>query len=106
MRQVKVLFKNKETGILTQHDDGSFTFRYNDNWIADSTKKAISLSLPKTKKEHNSRILFPFFYNMLPEGTNKQLVCTQNRIDKDDAFGLLIITAKEDNIGAVVIQKI
>ncbi|OYT10961.1 MAG: phosphatidylinositol kinase [Bacteroidetes bacterium 4572_112] len=106
MRQVKVLFKNEEAGILTQHDDGSFTFSYNDNWVTDSTKKAISLSLPKTKKEHYSKILFPFFYNMLPEGSNKQIVCKQHRIDKDDSFGLLIITAKEDNIGAINVQKI
>jgi HipA-like protein len=32
MRKAKVLFKNEEAGILTQHDDGSFSFRYHDDW--------------------------------------------------------------------------
>ena len=43
---------------------------------------------------------------MLPEGSNKQVVCTLNRIDGDDYFGLLMTTAKNDSIGAVRIIKI
>lgn len=38
---------------------------------------------------------------MLPEGTNKQVVCKLNRLDSDDYFGILLATAKSDNIGAV-----
>ncbi len=106
MRQAKVLFKDKEAGILTQHDDGIFVFSYCDNWIADSTMNSISLSLPKSKKDHYSKILFSFFYNMLPEGSNKQIVCKYNKIDKNDSFGLLLVTAKEDNIGAISVQNI
>jgi HipA-like protein len=75
MRKAKILFKDEEAGVLTQLDDGSFSFDYNDNWIADSSKPAISPTLPKTEKEFNSKNLFPFFYNMLPEGSNKQVVC-------------------------------
>lgn len=106
MRKAKVLFKNEEAGILTQHDDGSFLFRYHDAWIADNNKKSISLTLPKTEKEFHSTFLFPFFYNMLPEGSNKQVVCKYNRIDQDDYFGLLMTTAKNDSIGAVRVIKI
>ncbi|MEI7983519.1 MAG: HipA N-terminal domain-containing protein [Bacteroidota bacterium] len=106
MRQASILYKEEEAGILTQHDDGSFTFRYHDAWIADSNKPGISLTLPKTETEFHSGYLFPFFYNMLPEGSNKQVVCKYKRIDKDDFFGLLITTAKYDNIGAVRVIKI
>ena len=106
MRQAKIVYKDSEAGILTQHDDGAFTFRYNDSWITDSTKPGISLTLPKNKQEYHSKYLFPCFYNMLPEGSNKQVVCKLNRIDQDDYFGLLMITAKNDSIGAVRILKI
>ncbi len=106
MRQAKILYKNEEAGLLTQHDDGSFTFRYHDNWMADSLKNGISLTLPKNKQEYHSKILFPFFYNMLPEGSNKQVVCKHSRIDKNDYFGLLITTAIYDSIGAVTVIKI
>ncbi|MBU3658491.1 MAG: phosphatidylinositol kinase [Flavobacteriales bacterium] len=106
MRTVKVLFKHEEAGILTQHDDGSFSFCYHDNWLANNDKQSISLTLPKTEKEFHSKYLFPFFYNMLPEGSNKEVVCKLNRIDRDDYFGLLITTAKNDSIGAVTVRKI
>lgn len=106
MRQAIILYKEEEAGILTQHDDGSFTFRYHDNWMADFKKPGISLTLPKIEQEYNSKFLFPFFYNMLPEGSNKQLICKHNRIDQNDYFGILMSTAKNDSIGAVRVLKI
>ena len=75
-------------------------------WMADSEKNGISLTFPKSKKDFFSKTLFPFFYNMLPEGSNKQVICKQNRIDKNDYFGLLTTTAKNDSIGAVTVVKI
>jgi len=106
MRKAKILFKDEEAGVITQHDDGSFTFSYNDTWVADNNKPGISLTLPKTVEEFHSKFLFPFFYNMLPEGSNKQVVCRFNKIDQSDYFGLLITTAKYDSIGAVRVIKI
>ena len=105
MRRAKILFKDEEAGVITQHDDGSFTFRYHDEWLANSVRPGVSLSLPKTTQEYHSRFLFPFFYNMLPEGSNKELVCKCNSIDPDDYFGLLMTTAKNDSIGAVRVIK-
>jgi HipA-like protein len=43
---------------------------------------------------------------MLPEGSNKQVACKLNKIDKDDYFGLLLTTTKFDNIGAIRVIKI
>lgn len=106
MRAATILFKNQEAGVLTQNDDGSFEFRYHQQWIADNKKHCISLTLPKNELEFHSKFLFPFFFNMLPEGSNKQVVCKLNRIDPDDYFGLLITTAKNDTIGAVRVIKI
>lgn len=105
MRTAKILYKDEEAGVLTQHDDGSFTFRYHDTWMANSNKPGISLTLPKIEQEFNSKFLFPFFYNMLPEGSNKQVVCKLNRIDQDDYFGLLMTAAKHDAIGAIRVVK-
>ena len=106
MREAKILFKEEEAGVLTQHDDGSFTFRYHDAWITDKMKPGICLTFPKNEQQFQSEFLFPFFYNMLPEGSNKQVVCKLNRIDKEDYFGLLMTTAKDDSIGAVRVVKI
>ena len=106
MRQVEVLYKKEAAGLLTQLDNASFVFKYHNLWFNNTNKPAISLTLPKTQQEYKSKFLFPFFYNMLPEGSNKQTVCFENRIDTKDEFGILITTAKYDTIGAVTIKKI
>jgi HipA-like protein len=106
MRSAKILYKNEEAGILRQLDDGTFEFQYNINWFNNDNKPAISLTLPKTKEVYHSQYLFPFFFNMLPEGTNKQTVCFNLRIDGTDYFGLLMATAENDTIGAVRVVKI
>lgn len=106
MRSASILFKNEEAGILTQHDDGSFSFRYCEEWLSNSNKQSISLTLPKSEKVFHAKYIFPFFFNMLPEGSNKQVVCKLNRIDSEDYFGLLMTTAKFDSIGAVTVRRI
>lgn len=105
MRSAQILYKNEEAGILTQLNDGSFTFMYHQIWVNDASKPAVSLTLPKILREYSSPHLFPFFYNMLPEGTNKQTVCFNLRIDETDYFGLLMATAEFDTIGAVRVVK-
>ena len=101
MRQAIVLFKDEEAGLLTQLDDGTFTFLYNDRWLMDDAKPGISLTMPKTNVLLTSPYLFPFFFNMLPEGSNKKAICKSSKIDGDDYFGLLMEIAKHDTIGAV-----
>jgi serine/threonine-protein kinase HipA len=106
MRRAKILYKNQEAGILIQQNDGSFTFKYDNLWMSDDSKPSISLTLPKSQQEYHSDFLFPFFYNMLPEGVNKQIVCNLNKLDLSDYFGILLTTAKSDNIGAINVIKI
>lgn len=105
MRQLDVLYKDEKAGRLTQHDDGSFVFEYDKDWLGDSSKPSISLTLPKREKPYESEFLFSYFYNMLPEGSNRQVVCRHNRIDLDDYFGILASTAQHDNIGAISVRK-
>ncbi len=105
MRKAIVFYKKEPSAELYQQDDGTFVFRYLDTWFNDERKPAISLTLPKKQQEYKSASLFSFFFNMLPEGSNKQSVCFQNRIDENDAFGLLLVTATSDTIGAVTIVK-
>jgi serine/threonine-protein kinase HipA len=106
MRSGQVFYKNELAGMLSQLDNGSFIFRYDDLWLIDSSKPSISLTLPKTKMEFQSSTLFPFFFNFIPEGVNKRLLCSKKRIDHDDYFGILLEVAGGDTIGAVKILKL
>jgi serine/threonine-protein kinase HipA len=105
MRRAEVWFKGEVAALLQQLDDGSFVFRYHDVWFEATNKPPISLSLPKSQQEYRSAHLFPFFYNMLPEGANKQTVCYALKIDPDDHFGILLNTAQFDTIGAVQVKR-
>jgi len=105
MRKAIVFYKKEPAGELYQLDDGSFVFKYCADWLLDSSKPGISLTLRKKQQEFRSDSLFPFFYHMLPEGSNKRIIRHQHRIDEDDAFGLLLITAAHDTIGAVTIAR-
>lgn len=106
MRSGQVFYKNEFAGTLSQLDNGSFIFRYEEKWLNDTSKPSISLTLPKTKLEYQSATLFPFFFNLIPEGVNKSLICSKKRIDFDDYFGILLEVAGGDTIGAVKVIKL
>lgn len=106
MRTAEVYSNGIFAGTLIKTNDGKYIFRYDDAYINDSKRRAISFSFPKSKKEFISDFLFPFFYNMLSEGANKTIQCATLKIDEDDDFGLLLATAKYDTIGAITIKEI
>ncbi len=106
MRIVEVYRNGTFAGTLTEEDHKQYVFSYDDSYFNDATKPAISLTFPKTQKEYHGNFLFPFFFNMLSEGVNRKLQCTQLRIDEADNFGLLMATAQYDTIGAVTVKPI
>lgn len=93
-------------GILSEENRKSYIFRYDERYFNDTTKPAISLTLPKSKMKYTSQYLFPFFFNMLSEGVNRKLQSIQLKIDEEDNFGLLMATAQYDTIGAITVKPI
>lgn len=104
MRQATVLLNGTPVGVLTEENRSSFVFRYDDAWFLDHSKPPVSLTLPKNQQEHRSEFLFPFFFNLLSEGANRNLQARLLRVDETDSFGLLLATAQFDTIGPVTIQ--
>ena len=106
MRAMEIYRNETLAGMLKEESRQHFVFSYDDNYFNDSNKPSISSTLSKTQKEYSSEFLFPFFFNMLSEGVNRKLQCTQLRIDEEDDFGLLMATAQQDTIGAVTVRPI
>ncbi len=106
MRQAQVFCNGVLAGLLTETEEGTYVFTYDNLFFLDENRTAISLSFPKSQKKFVSRELFPFFYNMLSEGANKAVQCRSLKIDENDAFGLLLATAHTDTIGAITVKKI
>jgi HipA-like protein len=106
MRALNVFRNGVLAGTLTEVDRQQFVFRYEDRYWLDPSHPAISLTLPKSRKEHRSDVLFPFFANMVSEGVNLRLQSLQWNIDEEDLFGMLGATARWDTIGAVTLTPI
>jgi len=106
MRKVEVYRNGIMAGMLTEENRESYLFRYADAYFNDSSRPAISLTLPKSQQEYRSEHLFPFFFNLLSEGFNRALQCKRMKIDENDSFGLLMATAQYDTIGAITVKPI
>jgi HipA-like protein len=99
-----IVFVNDEAAGNISYRDNQYVFKYSDDYFNNSQKKAISVTLPKTQQEYQSKTLFPFFFNMLSEGVNRKLQCRQLQIDENDYFGLLLATGGTETIGAVSVK--
>lgn len=106
MRKAAVYLRGEYAGDITELPLGEYLFRYDDTYFADSSKPSISLTLDKSQQEYRSSHLFPFFFNMLSEGSNRQAQSRLLHIDENDHFGILLATAQTDVVGAVTVKPI
>ena len=102
MRQCKVYVHDLEAGILQETDAKEYVFTYDENYHGEP----VCLSMPVGTKPYRSTHLFPYFFNMLSEGANRQTQSLLLHIDENDDFGILLATAQHDTIGAVTVKPI
>ncbi|MFA6195323.1 MAG: HipA N-terminal domain-containing protein [Sulfurimonas sp.] len=106
MKQARILRRNILAGILTKKDDGTFSFKYDDDYLKMPEAQNISVNFPLQKEPFDSEYLFAFFFNMLSEGNIKTAQCANMKIDENDSFTRLLKTAKDDTIGSVSVEEI
>jgi serine/threonine-protein kinase HipA len=102
MRECKVYVHDVEAGLLQETDDREYVFTYHDDYQGDP----VCLAMPVRQKVYRSDHLFPYFFNMLSEGANRQVQSTLLHIDEKDDFGIMLATAQYDTIGAVTVKPI
>lgn len=85
---------------------GGYRFTYDPAYLTSPGAKAISLTLPLRKAPFESSHLFPFFVGLLAEGNLKEMQCRLYKIDPDDDFTRLLLTTRDDVIGAVTVEAI
>ena len=91
-----------EAGLLQETDDREYVFTYHDDYQGDP----VCLAMPVRQKVYRSDHLFPYFFNMLSEGANRQVQSTLLHIDEKDDFGIMLATAQYDTIGAVTVKPV
>ena len=104
MRKALVYLRNRLAGELLEISSEAYLFRYTDEYFNDVSAPDISLTLSKRQQEYHAKTLFPFFYNMLSEGSNRTLQSQLLKIDENDNFGLLLAIAQCDTLGAVTVK--
>jgi serine/threonine-protein kinase HipA len=97
-----VYVHDAEAGLLQETDDREYVFTYHDDYQGDP----VCLAMPVRQKVYRSDHLFPYFFNMLSEGANRQVQSTLLHIDEKDDFGIMLATAQYDTIGAVTVKPI
>ena len=102
MRQCKVFVHDVEAGTLQETDARQYMFSYLEDYAGDP----VCLAMPVRTEPYCSDHLFPYFFNMLSEGANRQTQSQLLHIDENDDFGILLATAQEDTIGAVTIKPL
>ncbi len=93
---------NQLAGELIEDENG-YTFSYNTNYLVLADTSAISLTFPKTAKQYQSNILFPFFDGLIPEGWLLEIAEKNWKLDARDRMGLLLVCCRAC-IGAVSIE--
>jgi len=106
MRKAAVYLRGEFAGELTEVSRAEYLFRYDDDYFTNPAKPAISLTLNKLQQEYKSEFLFPFFFNMLSEGSNRISQSRALHIDENDHFGILLATAQNDVPGAVTVKPL
>jgi len=102
-RSGNVYFKEIYCGTIAEYAEG-YSFTYDSAYLNQAQAQAISLTLPLSSQPYLSKVLFPFFDGLIPEGWLLDLAEENWKIVYRDRMGLLLACCK-DCIGAIRIVK-
>lgn len=105
MRQGNVFYQNHFAGIVTETDDGDYTFEYYKTYIQNFPQQFITFSMPVSEKVYKDKRLFPFFEGLIPEGWLLEIASNNWKINKNDRMGLLLACCR-NCIGAVSVEPL
>ncbi len=99
-----IKINNTTAGWLTEDEDG-YHFLYDTKYLELPDKEPVSKTLPLQKEKFSSRVLFPFFDGLIPEGWLLALAEKNWKLNTRDRMGLLMACCK-DCIGAVSVHPV
>lgn len=104
MRKAEIKINNITAGWLVQDENG-YHFNYDTTYLAINNAAPISLTLPIQEEIYSSKVLFPFFDGLIPEGWLLDIAEKNWKLNTRDRMGLLLACCK-DCIGAVSVHPI
>ena len=105
MRQAIIKYDNNLAGTLTEEDNGEYQFVYDETYAQTFPNQFITFQMPVTTRPYRSKMLFPFFDGLIPEGWLLNIAAESWKININDRMGLLLACCK-NAIGAVSVHPI
>lgn len=105
MRRAVIKYNDIKAGILSELEDGTYEFVYNDDYIQTYPNNFVTFDLPVSKTVYRSKRLFAFFDGLIPEGWLLNIASESWKINQNDRMGLLLMCC-ENCIGAVSVHRI
>ena len=103
-RSADVFVRDVRAGSIKETDEG-YSFKYCDEYLSLNDSLAVSLTLPIREEEYISPTLFSFFDGLIPEGWLLDVAVRNWKLDRNDRFGLLIVSCF-DCIGDVSVREV
>ena len=104
MRKAEIKIYDKTVGWLVEDENG-YHYNYDSSYLNSSNPDPISLTLPLKEHPYTSKILFPFFDGLIPEGWLLDIAQNNWKLNPRDRMGLLMACCK-DCIGAVSVHPL
>jgi serine/threonine-protein kinase HipA len=104
MRKAEIKIYDTTAGWLVEDENG-YHFNYDSIYLNSSNSDPISLTLPLKEQPYTSKILFPFFDGLIPEGWLLDIAQNNWKLNPRDRMGLLMACCK-DCIGAVSVHPL
>lgn len=104
MKKGKVFVNDIHAGYILENEDG-YVFYYVDEYLKNPKATPVSLTLALSDTEYKSKILFPFFDGLIPEGYLLNITVDLFKLDYKNRMDLLLKVCK-DVIGNVSIEDV
>lgn len=105
MRSAEIYYKELLAGILTETDEGEYTFLYDKEYAAKYPHQFITFTMPVNETPYTDKRLFPFFEGLIPEGWLLEIAAKNWKLNRNDRMGLLLACC-QNCIGAVSVKPI
>lgn len=105
MRQARIYYDTLFCGLLTETNDGYYTFKYDDDYVKQYSEQFITFTMPVREQEYKEKRLFAFFEGLIPEGWLLDIASKSWKINRNDRMGLLLACC-ENCIGAVSVKTV
>jgi len=105
MRKASIYYKDELAGILTETNEGTYSFQYDTKYIEKYPQWFITFTMPVTNTTYTDTRLFPFFEGLIPEGWLLDIASKSWKINQNDRMGLLLACCR-NCIGAVSVVQI